>query len=108
MKRFEWNRRRHPARHARPGWVTGALIDKNAPITDATTPQTMKGVRMTSSPTTAVIVTGALCRIGRAAALRLARDGFAVVANYAGNAARAEGAVNEIMGQVLRTNVGYA
>ena len=43
---------------------------------------------MTSSPTKAVVVTGASCGIGRAVALRLARDGFAVVANYAGNAAR--------------------
>jgi 3-oxoacyl-[acyl-carrier protein] reductase len=68
----------------------------------------MKGLRMTGSPTKAVIVTSASCGIGRAAALRLARDGFAVVANYAGNAAKAEGAVNEIMGQVLRANVGYA
>src|SRR4029434_8816373 len=81
MKRFEWNRRRHPARHARPGWVAGALIDKNAPIREATTPQTMKGLRMTGSPPKAVIVTTASCGIGRAAALRLARDGFAVVAN---------------------------
>jgi len=68
----------------------------------------MKGLRMTSSPTKAVIVTGASCGIGRAVALRLARDGFAGVVNYAGNAARAEGAVNEIMGQVLRANAGYA
>jgi 3-oxoacyl-[acyl-carrier protein] reductase len=58
----------------------------------------MKGLRMTSSPTKAVIVTGAWCGIGRAVALRLDRDGFAGVVNYAGNAARAEGAVNEIMG----------
>jgi NAD(P)-dependent dehydrogenase (short-subunit alcohol dehydrogenase family) len=34
--------------------------------------------------------------IGRAIALRLAADGFAVVVNYAGNAAKAEEVVNEI------------
>jgi 3-oxoacyl-[acyl-carrier protein] reductase len=42
------------------------------------------------------IVTGGSGGIGRAVALRLARDGFAVVVNYAGNAAKAEGVVEEI------------
>jgi 3-oxoacyl-[acyl-carrier protein] reductase len=42
------------------------------------------------------IVTGASGGIGRAVAIRLARDGFAVVVNYSGNAARAEEAVAEI------------
>jgi 3-oxoacyl-[acyl-carrier protein] reductase len=42
------------------------------------------------------IITGASRGIGRAVALRLAKDGFAVVVNYAGNAAKAEEAVNEI------------
>ena len=42
------------------------------------------------------IVTGASGGIGRAVAVRLARDGFAVVVNYAGNAARAEEIVAEI------------
>jgi 3-oxoacyl-[acyl-carrier protein] reductase len=42
------------------------------------------------------IVTGASGGIGRAIAIRLARDGFAVVVNYAGNAARAEEVVAEI------------
>jgi 3-oxoacyl-[acyl-carrier protein] reductase len=42
------------------------------------------------------IVTGASGGIGRSVAIRLARDGFAVVVNYAGNAARAEEVVAEI------------
>lgn len=43
------------------------------------------------------IVTGASGGIGRAVASRLARDGFGVVVNYAGNAAKAEAAVAEIV-----------
>ena len=42
------------------------------------------------------IVTGGSGGIGRAVALRLARDGFAVVVNYAGNSAKVEGVVEEI------------
>jgi 3-oxoacyl-[acyl-carrier protein] reductase len=42
------------------------------------------------------IVTGASGGIGRAVATRLARDGFAVVVNYAGNAGKAEEVVAEI------------
>jgi 3-oxoacyl-[acyl-carrier protein] reductase len=51
---------------------------------------------MTSSSTKTAIITGASGGIGRAVALRLAKDGFAVVVNYAGNAAKAEGVVAEI------------
>jgi 3-oxoacyl-[acyl-carrier protein] reductase len=43
------------------------------------------------------IVTGASRGIGRSVALRLAADGFAVVVNFAGNAAKAEETVNEIV-----------
>jgi 3-oxoacyl-[acyl-carrier protein] reductase len=43
-----------------------------------------------------VIVTGASRGIGRAVARRLARDGFAVAVNYAGNAAKADEVVAEI------------
>ncbi len=51
---------------------------------------------MTTTPTKTAIITGASGGIGRAVALRLARDGFAVVVNYAGNASKAQGVVNEI------------
>jgi 3-oxoacyl-[acyl-carrier protein] reductase len=51
---------------------------------------------MTSSSIKTAIITGASGGIGRAVALRLAKDGFAVVVNYAGNAAKAEGVVAEI------------
>ena len=43
-----------------------------------------------------VIVTGSSRGIGRAVARRLASDGFAVVVNYAGHAAKAEEVVTEI------------
>jgi 3-oxoacyl-[acyl-carrier protein] reductase len=43
------------------------------------------------------IITGASRGIGRAIAKRLAADGFSVVINYAGNAAKAEETVNEIV-----------
>jgi 3-oxoacyl-[acyl-carrier protein] reductase len=46
--------------------------------------------------TKSVIVTGASRGIGRAVAIRLARDGFAVVVNYAGNATKADEVVDEI------------
>ena len=51
---------------------------------------------MSGSAGKVAIVTGASGGIGRAVALRLARDGFAVVATYAGNAARAQELVTEI------------
>lgn len=46
--------------------------------------------------TKAAIITGASRGIGRAIAGRLAKDGFAVAVNYAGNAAEAESAVDAI------------
>ncbi len=57
---------------------------------------------MTSSSTKTAIITGASGGIGRAVALRLAKDGFAVVVNYAGNAAKAEGVVAEIKANDIR------
>jgi len=68
-----------------------------ATITTSLTTQTnQRRSRMTNSSTKTGIITGASGGIGRAVALRLARDGFAVVVNYAGNGAKAEGVVNEI------------
>jgi 3-oxoacyl-[acyl-carrier protein] reductase len=68
---------------------------------------------MTTTPTKTAIITGASGGIGRAVALRLARDGFAIVVTYAGSAAKAQGVVNEIKsvdGQTiaLQADVGNA
>jgi 3-oxoacyl-[acyl-carrier protein] reductase len=51
---------------------------------------------MNAASIKAAIVTGASGGIGRAVATRLARDGFAVVVHYAGNADRAQAVVEEI------------
>jgi len=51
---------------------------------------------MTHALTKSVIVTGASRGIGRAVAIRLAKDGFTVAVNYAGNATKAEEVVTEI------------
>src|SRR2546428_13574229 len=55
-----------------------------------------KARSMTDTPGKVAVVTGASGGIGRAGALRLARDGFRAVLNYAGNAENAEGAGAEI------------
>jgi 3-oxoacyl-[acyl-carrier protein] reductase len=47
-------------------------------------------------PQRTALITGASRGIGRAIALRLARDGFSIVANYAGNAKLADEVVAEI------------
>jgi 3-oxoacyl-[acyl-carrier protein] reductase len=51
---------------------------------------------MTTTPIKTAIITGASGGIGRAVAQRLARDGFAIVVNYAGSAGKVQGVVNEI------------
>jgi 3-oxoacyl-[acyl-carrier protein] reductase len=73
------------------GGYDGALLSQG----DNTTNDERKSP-MTSSPTKTALITGASGGIGRSVALRLARDGFAVVVNYAGSTAKAEAVVNEI------------
>jgi 3-oxoacyl-[acyl-carrier protein] reductase len=51
---------------------------------------------MTNASTRSAIVTGSSRGIGSTVAKRLARDGFSIVVNYAGNAAKAEEVVAEI------------
>jgi 3-oxoacyl-[acyl-carrier protein] reductase len=51
---------------------------------------------MTGNSNRAVLVTGASKGIGRAVALRLARDGFAVTVHFGGDAAGAEATAGEI------------
>jgi 3-oxoacyl-[acyl-carrier protein] reductase len=66
---------------------------------------------MTHALTKSVIVTGASRGIGRAVAIRLAKDGFAVAVNYAGNANKAEEVVTEIKsngGQAIAVQANVA
>jgi len=51
---------------------------------------------MSGTHTRAALVTGASRGIGRAIAIRLSQDGFAIAVNYAGNAAKAAEVVREI------------
>jgi 3-oxoacyl-[acyl-carrier protein] reductase len=66
---------------------------------------------MSDTPAKVAIVTGVSGGIGRVVALRLARDGFAVMASYAGNAAKADEAVAEIKdtgGRAIATRADVA
>jgi 3-oxoacyl-[acyl-carrier protein] reductase len=66
---------------------------------------------MTHALTKSVIVTGASRDIGRGVAIRLAKDGFAVAVNYAGNATKAEEVVTEIKsngGQAIAVQANVA
>jgi 3-oxoacyl-[acyl-carrier protein] reductase len=66
---------------------------------------------MTHALTKSVIVTGASRGIGRAVAIRLAGDGFAVAVNYAGNPTKAEEVVTEIKsygGQAIAVQANVA
>jgi len=66
---------------------------------------------MTHALTKSVVVTGASRGIGRAVAIRLAGDGFAVAVNYAGNATKAEEVVTEIKshgGQAIAVQANVA
>ena len=51
---------------------------------------------MTTSSTKVALITGAATGIGRAIAIRLAKDGIAVAINYVGNSSQADEVVKEI------------
>ncbi len=51
--------------------------------------------------TKVALITGAATGIGRAIAIRLAKDGIAVAINYVGNSSQADEVVSEIKGYKL-------
>ena len=57
---------------------------------------------MTKDDRRVALVTGGAGGIGRFVSLRLAKDGFTVVLNYAGNAEKAEQVANEIKADGVR------
>ena len=63
---------------------------------------------MTEDIRKVALVTGGSGGIGRVVSLRLAKDGFTVVLNYAGNAAKAEQVANEIKATGGRTLIVQA
>src|SRR5438309_11550806 len=90
----------HP-KNACAGWLVQIHLmrrDGQGTLTKAGSQTRRKDRSMTDTQVKVGIVTGASGGIGRAVALRLARDGFRVVVNYFGNWCRDAAAAAEIKG----------
>ena len=61
---------------------------------------------MTTSKTKVALITGAATGMGRAFAIRLAKEGIAIAVNYVGDSKQADEVVNEIR-QAGGTAVGF-